>query len=66
MEIGLFLEFVATENTTDQQAFQQGFALVDEAERIGLESVWLAEYHFIPFSVLSSPITSGHRHSSPH
>ena len=57
MEIGLFLEFVATENTTDQQAFQQGFALVDEAERIGLESVWLAEYHFIPFSVLSSPIT---------
>ena len=57
MEIGLFLEFVALDGTTDQQAFQQGFSLVDEAEQMGLESVWLAEYHFIPFSVLSSPIT---------
>ena len=57
MELGLFLEFVALDGTTDQQAFQQGFAMVDEAEQMGVDSVWLAEYHFIPFSVLSAPVT---------
>ena len=57
MEFGLFLEFVGLDDITDQQAFKQGFAMVDEAERMGVDSVWLAEYHFIPFSVLSAPIT---------
>ena len=57
MEFGLFMEFVGLDDTTDQQAFKQGFALVDEAERMGVDSVWLAEYHLIPFSVLSAPIT---------
>ena len=57
MEFGLFLEFPAQGGATDQEAFQQGFALVDEAERMGVDSVWLAEYHFSPFSVLSSPMT---------
>ncbi len=57
MEFGLFLEFVGLDETTDQQAFQKGFAMVEEAERMGVDSVWLAEYHFIPFSVLSAPIT---------
>ena len=57
MEFGLFMEFVGLDDTTDQQAFKQGFAIVDEAERMGVDSVWLAEYHFIPFSVLSAPVT---------
>lgn len=57
MEFGLFMEFVGLDDTTDQQAFKQGFAIVDEAEKMGVDSVWLAEYHFIPFSVLSAPIT---------
>ena len=57
MDFGLFLEFVGLDDTTDQQAFQDGFAMVDEAERMEVDSVWLSEYHFIPFSVLSAPIT---------
>ena len=57
MQTGLFMEFPALDDVTDQQAFQQGFQIVDEAERLGVESVWLAEYHFIPFSVLSAPVT---------
>ena len=57
MQTGIFLEFPAPDDITDQQAFQQGFQIADEAERLGIESVWLAEYHFIPFSVLSSPVT---------
>ena len=46
MNIGLFLEFPRRENSTYQEAFQEGFALVDEAESLGIQSVWLAEYHF--------------------
>ncbi len=57
MNIGLFLEFPRRENGTYQEAFQEGFALVDEAETLGIQSVWLAEYHFNAGRVLSAPIT---------
>lgn len=57
MKTGLFLEFPRQENGTYQEAFQAGFALVDEAESLGIQSVWLAEYHFNAGRVLSAPIT---------
>ena len=57
MELGLFLEFPVREGSTDNEAFKESFRLVDEAEELGVESVWLAEYHFNPARVLSSPIT---------
>ncbi|MFB3097425.1 MAG: LLM class flavin-dependent oxidoreductase [Dehalococcoidia bacterium] len=57
MNTGLFLEFPRRENGTYQEAFQEGFALVDEAESLGVQSVWLAEYHFNAGRVLSAPIT---------
>ena len=57
MQTGIFLEFPAPDGVTDQEAFQQGFRMAEEAEGLGVESVWLAEYHFIPFSVLSAPVT---------
>ena len=57
MDIGLFLEFPRREEGTQQEAFQEGFALVDEAESLGVQSVWLAEYHFNAGRVLSAPIT---------
>ena len=57
MDIGLFLEFPRREHATLQEAFQEGFALVDEAESLGVQSVWLAEYHFNAGRVLSAPIT---------
>ena len=57
MEFGLFLEFPTPDGYTDQEAFAQGFTMVDEAESMGVDSVWLAEYHFSPFSVLSAPLT---------
>ena len=56
MDFGLFLEFSGRENDDEAKVFQQGFSLIDEAESLGVDSVWLPEYHFIPFSVLSSPI----------
>ncbi len=57
MDFGLFLEFPCREGMTECEAFAECFALVDEAEARGVDSVWLAEYHFAPISVLSSPIT---------
>ena len=57
MDFGLFLEFTAPEGTPDQETFTEGFSLVDAAESMGVDSVWLAEYHFSTFSVLSAPIT---------
>ena len=57
MDFGLFIEFPYREGMTEREAFAECFALVDAAEALGVNSVWLAEYHFSPISVLSSPIT---------
>ena len=57
MDFGLFLEFPCREGSTEQDAFQEAFALVDLAEELGVNSVWLAEYHFNQGRVLSSPVT---------
>ena len=57
MELGLFLEFPVREGTTENEAFKESFALVDQAENLGVSSVWMAEYHFNPARVLASPVT---------
>ncbi|MGE3538883.1 MAG: LLM class flavin-dependent oxidoreductase [Candidatus Tectimicrobiota bacterium] len=57
MDCGLFVEFPYRDGLTEQEAFAECFALVEEAEACGVASVWLAEYHFSPISVLASPIT---------
>ena len=56
MQLGMFLEFPRAAGSSYQEAFEASFALVDEAERLGVDSVWLAEYHFNPGRVLSSPM----------
>ncbi len=53
MDFGLFLEFSGKADEDEAKVFQRGFSLIDEAESMGVDSVWLPEYHFIPFSVLS-------------
>jgi alkanesulfonate monooxygenase SsuD/methylene tetrahydromethanopterin reductase-like flavin-dependent oxidoreductase (luciferase family) len=57
MDFGLFVEFPSREGMTDRESFAECFALVDAAEALRVDSVWLAEYHFSAISVLSSPIT---------
>ncbi len=56
MHYGMFLEFPRPAESSYQEAFESSFALVDEAEKLGVGSVWLAEYHFNPGRVLSSPM----------
>lgn len=57
MHFGMFMEFGLREGGTEADAFREGLDLVDAAEAWGLDSAWLAEFHFSPErSVLSSPI----------
>ncbi len=57
MDFGIFMEFGNRENRPETGSFREGFDLVEAGESWGLDSAWLAEFHFNPTrSVLSSPI----------
>jgi alkanesulfonate monooxygenase SsuD/methylene tetrahydromethanopterin reductase-like flavin-dependent oxidoreductase (luciferase family) len=56
MEFGIFHEFPRREGVSDSAAFTQNFALVDAAERWGLDVMWLAEIHISPRWLLGSPV----------
>ena len=60
MHFGIFMEFGSRPGLSEAESFQEGFRLVDSAEDMGLDGVWLAELHFNPArSVLSAPIIVG-------
>ena len=57
MEFGSFMEFHAREGRSQNADFQEAFNHIDLAEKLGLDTVWLAESHFNPSrSVLSAPL----------
>ncbi|HXT80965.1 MAG TPA: LLM class flavin-dependent oxidoreductase [Acetobacteraceae bacterium] len=57
MEFGMFHEFQRRPGQTETQAFTESFEQVDEAERAGLDVMWLAELHTAPErSVLAAPL----------
>ena len=57
MELGLFFEFYLRPDATHAEAFEEAFSQIEMADRLGLDSIWLAEHHFSPDrSVLSSPL----------
>src|SRR5262249_20198103 len=55
MDFGLFIEFPSREGMTDRDAFAECFALVDAAESVRVDSVWLAGDHFAPAIALPPP-----------
>ena len=56
MHFGAFMEFGSRAGISEAQSFQEGFRMVDAAEEMGLDGVWLAELHFNPTrSVLHRP-----------
>ena len=56
MEFGAFMLFHTRPGMGEAEAFEESFAYIDMAEVLGLDVVWLAEYHFNPSrSVLSCP-----------
>jgi alkanesulfonate monooxygenase SsuD/methylene tetrahydromethanopterin reductase-like flavin-dependent oxidoreductase (luciferase family) len=57
MEFGMFHEFRTAPGGTQAEAFANGFAEIDAAERMGLDVVWLGELHMQQArSVLSAPL----------
>jgi alkanesulfonate monooxygenase SsuD/methylene tetrahydromethanopterin reductase-like flavin-dependent oxidoreductase (luciferase family) len=46
MHLGLVMECDYREGTTQEEAFEEVFALMEIAEQTGLDGVWLAERHF--------------------
>jgi alkanesulfonate monooxygenase SsuD/methylene tetrahydromethanopterin reductase-like flavin-dependent oxidoreductase (luciferase family) len=57
MHFGIFMEFGSRPGLSEVESFHEGFRLVNTAEEMGLDGVWLAELHFNPTrSVLSAPI----------
>lgn len=58
MEVGAFYEFPVRPGSTEADAFSEGFGLIDDAERLGLDAFWLSESHCQPgVSVLAAPMT---------
>jgi alkanesulfonate monooxygenase SsuD/methylene tetrahydromethanopterin reductase-like flavin-dependent oxidoreductase (luciferase family) len=58
MEFGSFYEFPVRPGCTEADAFSEGFELIDDAERLGLDAFWLSESHCQPgVSVLAAPMT---------
>ena len=57
MDFGMFTDFHVRKGMTQVEAFEESFNQVEASERLGIDSVWLAEHHFSPDrSVLASPL----------
>jgi len=57
MDFGIFTMFSAREGSSQAQVFQEWFDLMQVAEEVGLDTLWLGESHFRPNrGVLSSPL----------
>ena len=57
MNFGMFTDFHVRKGMSQPEAFDESFAQIIEAEKMGIDSVWLAEHHFSPDrSVLASPM----------
>ena len=57
MDFGVFTDFHVRNGMSQAEAFEESFNQVEASERLGIDSVWLAEHHFSPDrSVLASPL----------
>ena len=57
MNFGMFTDFHVRRGNTQAESFDESFDQVMAAERLGFDTVWLAEHHFSPErAVLASPM----------
>ena len=57
MHFGFLTECYVKQGKSHTQAFADTFAQIDEAESLGIDSVWVVEQHFRPWaSILPSPM----------
>ncbi len=57
MRFGTFLEFSCPPGADTAECYARAFEHVDQAEAVGLDIVDVAEFHFTPNRVASSPVT---------
>ncbi|GAA4439575.1 hypothetical protein GCM10023148_46650 [Actinokineospora soli] len=57
MIIGAFLLAPRFPGQTDRAALDRALAAVDAAERVGLDEVWIAEHHFMPYGACPDAAT---------
>ena len=56
MNFGVFTDFHVRRSMAQAEAFDESFGLVMEAEKLGIDCIWLAEHHFSERSALASPM----------
>jgi alkanesulfonate monooxygenase SsuD/methylene tetrahydromethanopterin reductase-like flavin-dependent oxidoreductase (luciferase family) len=59
MEFGTFTGFPVRESQSEHSAFEEGLALAELADDLGIDCFWLAEFHFRPHTPLSAPLVVG-------
>ncbi len=60
MDFGIFTDYPVRQGMVEPEAFDEAFSQVELADQAGIDSVWLAEYHFSPDrSVSSAPLIIG-------
>ena len=56
MNFGVFIDFPVRRGMTQADSFDESLNLVMEAEKLGIDCVWVAEHHFSERFVSASPI----------
>ncbi|MDT0341398.1 LLM class flavin-dependent oxidoreductase [Streptomyces litchfieldiae] len=57
MRIGTFVLAGQYPGQSDKEALQRALRSAELADEVGLDSVWLAEHHFVPYGVVPSAAT---------
>ncbi|MGI5200692.1 LLM class flavin-dependent oxidoreductase [Spirillospora sp. CA-108201] len=56
MKFGIMNLFPVNDGVSDHQVLRQTLEEIELADRLGFDSVWLAEHHFSKYGILGSPI----------
>lgn len=57
MQVGVFVLAAQFPGQGADEALRRAVCTAEEAERAGLDAVWLAEHHFVPYGVCPSAVT---------
>ncbi len=59
MEFGVWANLQLREGRSEHEAFQEWVTLAEAADDLGVDCFWLAEFHFRPYTPLSTPLLLG-------
>jgi len=56
MEFGIFAGFNTRDGTTQADTFDEWLGFAEQADAMGINCFWLAEFHFRPRTIVSAPL----------